>query len=167
MGYKKLIYDQEISGKPNSAKIALWNAEIFKLERLLEAHLEQIRKNYPAYYARKYEGKGIDIGSLQNALTPDESIIEYTFTDSTLYVFILNHQGLKIMRQRPKPSLYTAVPKFLTAIQSGLTIDASSQFQTFTRHASLFYDVLIKPYRNFLKCHKLIVIPEGILSHLL
>lgn len=166
MGYKKLIYDQEISGKPNSAKIALWNAEIFKLERLLEAHLEQIRKNYPAYYARKYEGKGIDIGSLQNALTPDESIIEYTFTDSTLYVFILNHQGLKIMRQRPKPSLYTAVPKFLTAIQSGLTIDASSQFQTFTRHASLFYDVLIKPYRNFLKCHKLIVIPEGILSHL-
>lgn len=166
MGYKKLIYDQEISGKPNSAKIALWNAEIFKLERLLEAHLEQIRKHYPEYYARKYEGKGINIGSLQNALNPDESIIEYTFTDSTLYVFILNHQGLKIMHQRPKPSLYTAVPQFLAAIQSGLTIDASSQFQTFTQHASLFYDVLIKPYRNFLKCHKLIVIPEGILSHL-
>ncbi len=166
MGYKKLIYDQEISGKPNAAKIELWNGEIFRLERELEAYIEQIRKDYPDYYARKYEGKGIDIRTLQKAITSDESIVEYTFTDSTLFVFILNHSGLRVMQQKPPVALYHAVPEFLSSIQSGLTVDASTQYQTFTQNASLFYDLLIKPYKSHLKSHKLIVIPEGILSHL-
>lgn len=166
MGYKKLIYDQEISGHPNPSKVELWNGEVFKLERELESHIQFIRKNYPAYYARKYEGKGIDISSLQNVITAGESIIEYTLSDSTLYVFILNKQGLRVFTQKPPVRFFSAVSEFLTAIQSGLTVDANTQYQTFVDHAHLFHEILIKPYAKFLKTPKIIVIPEGILSHL-
>ncbi len=167
MGYKKLIYDQEISGNPNAAKVELWNGEIFKLERALELHIQQIRKNYPAYYARKYEGKTFDIQLLKKILTSKESLIEYTFADSTLYVFILNSEGLRVIKQKAPSILYQAVPEYLSAIQMGLTVDASTQFLTFTKNAYLFYEMLIKPYRDFFQpSHKLIVIPEGILNHL-
>ncbi|MGC8864353.1 MAG: CHAT domain-containing protein, partial [Bacteroidales bacterium] len=143
-----------------------WNGEIFKLERELESHIQIIKKNYPSYYARKYEGKGIDISSLQNAISAAESIIEYTLSDSTLYVFILNQQGLSIFMQKPPACFFSAVPEFLTAIQAGLTVDANTQYHTFINHAYLLYEILIKPYSALLQTPKIIVIPEGILSHL-
>ena len=95
--YNKLIHDQRITEKPDHAKISLWNSRVFDLSRKQEELIESIEKNYPVYYNMKYDNSVISISGIQKKLSSNQAIVEYTLTDSVLYIFAITSKKKQLI----------------------------------------------------------------------
>jgi len=164
-GYKKLIYNEIHSTAPDDTKIELWNNSIFRIERELDNLTARIKKDYPKYYERKYEGKGILVSELQARLK-DEVILEYAFCDSILYVFVIGRNVFSLYQNAINADFFESLPVFLRVLQDGPIGDPNLQFSQFSNAALLFYNLLIKPAEAHLGKKKLIIIPDGQLAYL-
>ena len=164
-GYKKLIYNEQLSKNPINSKVDLWNAEIFNLERQLDSLLQKIQKEYPRYYANKYEGKGLQIKELQSRLN-NEVIVEYAFCDTNMYTFLVAPHSFRIFEASIDSSFYKAIPILLSIIKRGPIDDAQIQFENFTQASYLLYDNLWKPIENSIIDQKVIIVPDGLLGYI-
>lgn len=164
-GYKKLIYNEVHSSAPDEPKIELWNNSIFRIERELDELASRIKKEYPQYYERKYEGKGIRVKELQAKLK-DEVILEYAFCDSLVFIFVIGDNVFSIYQNALGPDFYESLPVFLRVLQEGPIGEPNLQFSRFTGAASLFYNLLVKPAEAHLGNKKIIIVPDGQLAYL-
>ncbi|MEM7107055.1 MAG: CHAT domain-containing tetratricopeptide repeat protein [Bacteroidota bacterium] len=86
------------SADQNSDKINLFEKKIFESKYALDSISLVLENEYPSYYSIKYDTDPIIIGELQKSLSSDQIVLEYTVTDSVLYVMRITQNDLNIHR---------------------------------------------------------------------
>lgn len=165
--YNKQIHDHKLKNKQDDEKIKLWNSRIFDLSRKQDVLVKSIEKDYPAYYNLKYDNSVISIDEVQKKLPPNQAIIEYTLTDSLLYIFAITADKKQLITSPIDSTFF----KNLQAVRQQLTGKefnnySSSDFNIFVKASNELYQILLLPLAPMLKGKDLIIVPDGELGYL-
>ena len=165
--YNKQIHDQKKTENPDEAKIKMWHGRIFDLSREQEVLIRSIEKNYPAYYNLKYDNSVISIDQIQKKLSPQQAMVEFTLTDSTLYIFAVNSGNKQLVTTRIDSSFFNN----LLLLRQQLTGKeynnyTGSDFKEFIHASFNLYQTLLLPVQSVIKGKELIIIPDGELGYI-
>jgi len=109
--------------------------------------------------------------SLQDALSPSQTVLEYFSLDSVLFIFVVNRREFTLKIVRLNESLESLVKQFNSSITSyyinpsGNSLDFKQQLKNYTEAASKLYHYLIAPVNSSLS-KELIIIPDALLGKL-
>ncbi len=164
--YKENIYEENQNEAPDSGKLTTWEAYLFQEQREHNELTKQLEKQYPDYFALKYNAGMIEPRELQPILKK-ATVLEYALSDSALYIFMIEKDKFLVKQQLIDSNFYKLVQDYLTLFQE---FDFSKQsYGSFTEYCWLskeLYNYLIQPFEDQISGNKLIIVPEGILSYL-
>jgi len=165
--YNKQIHDQKLTAKPDDSKIKMWNSRIFDLRRKQDILIKSIEKNYPAYYNLKYDNSVISIGQIQKKLSPNQALVEFTLTDSTLYIFAVNSNHKQLVTTDIDKSFFNNLLQLKQQL-TGKEFNnyTGSDFTTFVHASNELYQTLLLPVQSIFKGKELILIPDGELGYI-
>lgn len=165
--YNKQIHDQKLKLKPDEEKISLWNSKIFDLSRKQDEFIKSLEKNYPVYYNMKYDNSVISIQAIQNKLTANQAIVEFSLSDSILFTFAITQHNVQLTTRAIDSSFFDK----LQLIRQQLTGKefnnySGNDYKTFVKTSFEMYEALLLPLQGMIKGKDLIIIPDGELGYL-
>jgi CHAT domain-containing protein/Tfp pilus assembly protein PilF len=165
--YNKQIHDQQLTGNPDEEKIKMWNGRIFDLSRKQDDLIKSIEKNYPVYYNLKYDNSVISIDQIQKKLTPRQAVVEFSLTDTTLYIFAVNSHTRQLITR----SIDKTFTNNLSILRQQLTGKeynnySSTDFKAFVQASYDLYKTLLYPVQSIIQGKELILIPDGELGYI-
>jgi CHAT domain-containing protein/tetratricopeptide (TPR) repeat protein len=165
--YKEKIYEENKELSPDSSKIKTWNNYLFSNQRAYDQLVKLFEKNYPGYYALKYDNTVSKPGELQKALPRNTTLVEYALSDSALYTFVIANGEYHFVSQKVDSNFYMQVENYLKEYhQFDFSKQYYSRFTEFCWNNKEIYDVLIKPVAPYINNENLVIVPDGILSFL-
>ena len=132
--YKKRLYEERQRAIPDSSKLGIWQGKLISLSQQLDSLNNVIRDKFPEY-ALKYNNEVIDLAGVKEGLDVDQALVEYSFTDTSMFIFLIERDTHFISRISIGPDFYT-------------NVDVLSQFLRFTRGQLIHY---IRLYYSLLK----------------
>jgi CHAT domain-containing protein len=134
--------------------------ELSSKTKLHEELVLSLEKNYPKYFALKYDYSTASIESVQNALEENEVMLDYLMLDSFVLIFAIEQNSLtcKLIPHLLKET-NTSIVKFLRSIRK-------NEIQDIQFAGSYLYELLIEPLKDILSDKDLIVIPDGFLNNI-
>lgn len=140
--------------------------ELFTSKTAYESLITHLEQNYPEYYNLKYDFKVLSIEEVQQALKPNEAIIEYFNSNDQTYAFTIT-QDTASFNTLPLVSL-AQIEKFRVTLMGDATnINPTKTYATYTESAyQLYQQILALPLSNIdtLKINTLRIIPDGFLN---
>lgn len=171
--YTSMLFEENHLDKPDSQKLNLYSAKIFKYNEEYSKMIESFEKNYPQYYALKYENKVAGINEIQSRLKAKEVVIEYYIGEpenpedtGDIYRFVISKDSVTFTRK----DIDTQFEKNIQSVHDFLVSrdylnTKKRDFTNYTRSAySLFEELLGSTYNN-LRGKSLTIIPHGKLSY--
>jgi len=122
-------------------------------------YLDYIEKNYPKYYALKYEQKLSSLDDLQAGLKYQETFVNYVIVDSLIHVLAIDDKEIIYETTRTPSSFKGGIARYVSSLKGKKT-------DVFLRYSNILYDVLIKPIKDKVMDRDLIVIPDGPLNYI-
>ena len=171
--YNALIRNESVLPVPDTNKIAYWKDQQFDLNRVLEKTVEKIEKDYPRFTDKLKRGNIMPIETIQANLKPDDSLIEYVFSDEDeegdrkLYEFVITPKDLVCHTE--------LIDSVMSAELSGLKAQLFNQFggnsgidkyNQMNHRLFKAYHLLIQPIEKYFTGKQLIIIPDDQLSYL-
>ncbi len=161
-----LFYKNKISEEQNkntnmdSSKIKIWQDKEFVLHREYEKLTNEFEKNYKQYYNLKYSLITKSPQDLQEKVINDSTVlVEYFMGDSTIFIFRLTKNDFDIISVK-KDRIFDDQ---INLMRSGII---ERDYNLYTKNAYRLYQILIEPIIKKIKVKNLIIIPDGILSHI-
>ena len=149
--------------KRDSLLISEFESRFFDLNRRYEKLIERFERDYPKYYALKYQTRGITIPELQQQLDEQTSILEYFAGDSAIYIFTISKSQFDVTAL-PKDTLLESQ---VEQLRSGITQNhGEGDYQLYTRNAYQLYQKLFQPIEPQLRGQKILIIPDGVLNNI-
>lgn len=122
--------------------------------------IEYFEKNYRKYYELKYKARPLSIPDMRQALEPTAALIEYFFTNGTVYIFVLTRDSIEAVSQPVAADFHENLTGFYNSIKK-------IEEKNFLNLSHYLYQVLIKPVRHLLiDKERLIIIPHGQLHYI-
>jgi len=171
--YNALIRNESAVSKPDTVKLSYWKDQLFSLNRAQDKNFETIDKVDPRVTDKLKRGNIIELKTLQAKLKPDESLIEYFFSEAEenigrkLYEFVVTPKDLFCHAE--------LIDSTLTADLSGLRAQLTNQFteekgidnyNKMNQRLFKAYTVLIQPLEKYFNGKQLVIIPDEGLSYL-
>ena len=137
--------------------------------------IQQLERDYPAYYQLKYADQAITIPTIQNELlTENQALIEYVSTEKALYSFIIRKDTVILYRSNQasgdhlsnltKDMTRNGFLKYRTAISTSVEA-AKPAKQKYIASANQLYKYLFPWTPDFEGIEHLIIIPDGVLGY--
>ncbi len=165
--YKKLLYNEELSSKPDEEKISLWRSKLLALTQQKDALEEFLNKNYHAYFNLKYNTDVINIYELQKKLDDQQTLIEYSLLDSTMFIFLVTKQSYEIKKINVDSNFYNCLNYIIKTTSNNNFADFGAQsFNKFVYSSHILYNFLISPIAKNIQGEHLTIIPSASLSYL-
>ena len=171
--YSNLIQNELALIKPDTAKIAFWKDQQFDLNRDLEKTIELTEKNYPRFIDKIKKGNIIGIEAIQVNLKPDDSLIEYLFSEKDekgsrkLYEFVITPTDLichtEIIDSTLSANFTLLKDRLLNQYIPGKGLANYNQLNQLLYGA---YRILIQPLEKHFAGKQLIIIPDDDISYL-
>ncbi len=171
--YNNLIQNELALIKPDTAKIAFWKDQQFALSRDLEKTIEQTEKKYPRFIDKIKKGNIIGIAEIQANLKPDDSLIEYLFSEKDekgsrkLYEFVITPTDLichtEIIDSTLSANFSLMKDRLLNQYTPGKGLANYNQLNQLLFDA---YRILIQPLEKHFAGKQLIIIPDDDISYL-
>ncbi|MFN0035779.1 MAG: CHAT domain-containing protein, partial [Saprospiraceae bacterium] len=73
------------------------NAQIFEKKEAQAQLRAFFEKNYPDYFCLKYERQTSSLAKTQQLLAPQQTLLEYFVGDSSIFVFVVQRQGSRVV----------------------------------------------------------------------
>ena len=112
--YDKKIKQEEYKKEEeqNQKGLMEWHGKFFDYKQEYDTLIEQLEKDYPDYYALKYEVKTASVGDLQQTLygQADTMLLQYFIGDENLYIFAITANNYKTY-ELPKPNDFEELAK--------------------------------------------------------
>jgi CHAT domain-containing protein/Tfp pilus assembly protein PilF len=165
--FNNFIYQENQKKNPDKSKTALWSDKVFSLRLSYDSMLSSYKKLYPEFFRLKYDYSTIPADSLLKWLPSDQAIIEYHFSDSLLYCFVLADHILTSVKCGKKDTIIQNLNTLLQQFSRQDYFNAGpEEFKTITSVSSNLYDILIRPFESKIKDKRLVIIPDGQLGYL-
>lgn len=164
--YKKKIYEERQRAVPDSEKLGLWQGKLLDISQRLDSIGSYIRLTYPEF-ASKYDNEVISIDLVQQLLSADEVLIEYSFNDTSMFVLLISDEFEYFIR-KPIDGTFMESMDVLGAFLrnndfAGNTYD---DYKSYTEAAYALYEVLLEPLEDMIGNRQLIIIPDGELGYI-
>ncbi|MCG8327673.1 MAG: CHAT domain-containing protein [Chitinophagales bacterium] len=143
------------------------NENLFGKKEDLAKLYRQLESNNPDYYETKYAFIPEDEQSLKNVLTSEEALIEYVFTDSLLYTFVLTpEKQFKLYQSKISNGFAKQVDELNALLQNSAMLRKSSR-ERFIQLSHQLYQALIQPIADDIKDkNRLIIIGDGLTNYI-
>jgi CHAT domain-containing protein/Tfp pilus assembly protein PilF len=153
--YNSLVAQEMERTNPDSARLDALNNKLFTLYRRQDSLVRALERNYPVYYNIKYRQESFNIWSLQQQLKRNQAIVEYTITDSLLYIFTLTHKDTEMHTFPIDRSFHQLLTTYIDDFQSEFL-----DYDNYTHQAHQLYQYLIEPLTSVTNKKELIIIPD-------
>lgn len=163
--FRKLVYNEEQKQKPNTERINFLESRYFELSRKYDSLVKTIEKDYPDYYALRYDKQVVSVQEVKDQLGTDETLLEYVLTDAHLYVFSANKDNIYLYRTNAA-GIIEDVSAMLDHTKPDLAAHRLEDYHGFVSRSQQLYEQLIQPFEHRVKGKRLIIIPDGILGYL-
>lgn len=172
--YTSMLFEENHLEKPDSQKVNLYSAKIFKFNEEYNRLIDSFEKSYPQYYALKYENKVVGINDIQSKLSIRQALVEFyvkepelTANDGELYRFVITKDSLSFSKDNIDYSYVKniqSVHDFLT--NPNYLYTKKKDFVEYSIAAFGLYEKLLKPMARKIKGKDLTVIPHDKLSYI-
>jgi len=155
---KRIAYGEQFLKKANSETEKIqWRTFLLNENRLYENHIEQLEKDFPAYYNLKYKKNTLTSQELQALLPDSTALLHYFVSDKyeEVYLFVIQPKKLHVVRKAKDENL----DKQLTAWRNSIRYQIQKQYVDFG-------NVLSKQLlpNKLPKQTSFVIIPDGRLS---
>lgn len=165
--YKEQIYEESLEITPNNKKLDTWRNYLLSYTRKQNELIALLENNYPEYYALKYKQNTPTIKDVQEVIDENTTIIEYTLTDSVLYVFNIQKNESSLFEVKTDSLFLASVYDFLNSFKKFSYLNqGKSTFLNFEKMSHDLYKSLLAPYHSNELTEHLIIIPDDVLSYI-
>lgn len=161
------ISDENQKPNPDQLKIEEWKENLLKYTRRRDSLILIFEKQYPDYYALKYNTRSASLSDVPNIVGRDGNYINYVVSDSLVYIFVVNRKYSRLIVEKADSSFLNNITQFRRLITMSAPSDnASLNFKLFQTTGYGLYETLVEPVRPFLISDKVIISPDNILSYI-
>ncbi|MGK0363898.1 MAG: CHAT domain-containing protein [Saprospiraceae bacterium] len=153
-------YEQKIALNGNN-QIGLYQKKLFDANRNMEGYLDELEKNYPNYYSEQYKSLEISINDIQQKLDTTTLLIEYSISDTVLFIHAIAYGKHQIIRTELTEEDLAIFGQMRKLLQNPLLQQRVNR-NKFIAQSHQLYNLLIAPVADFCKGKKnLMIVPEG------
>lgn len=165
--YRELVYEERKKASPDREKIAEWQNVLFTLNEEYNQMVLRFEKDYPDYYALKYDTKTISIEDLQKQLEENDLLIEYSISDSALFTFTISKKGFEIKRQEiSKENFDFHIEEVRNCLKTNdFSNNSSDYYKRYTKSAHHLYQQLMQPNEDLLQGKNLLIVPDDKMAY--
>lgn len=165
--YNRLIYEENQKEQPDQNKLRFWDSRTFELEARYDSLIHVLGRDYPEYYNLKYSEPSIRSEQIQKQLEPGRLLIEYTLTDTLLYIFIISHEQFELVTHKIGPAFFDNI-RTLTASTSSQELMSirKDDYLSYTAAAHQLYKDLLLPVEKVSRARNLIIIPDNEIGYI-
>ena len=153
-----------LTSKEDHQRAKDWKGQLFKLKGELEMLTDGFEKNYPRFYAQKYQTTSFDIIAGQHYLADiEQAAVEYFVGERNIYGFVIWAEGLEVFEIKYEEELFDAVETLRRSIdQIPEDQDVLKNYQDFGSTAYELYAKLLEPALEYLPAtiRSLKIIPD-------
>lgn len=165
--YKDQIYEEQRSVKPDKAKLSIWNNYLFEFTREQEELKNFLEKNYADYFNLKYKSTTVKIESIQDIIDNNTTVIEYSVTDSILYIFEITKESAEMFSVAIDTNFFTDISDFLNKFRHfNFIAQGKTTFNEYINLTNSIYTVILAPTDQSGLKENIVIIPDDILSYL-
>jgi CHAT domain-containing protein/lipopolysaccharide biosynthesis regulator YciM len=172
--YTSMLFEENHTVNPDSQKVNLYNAKIFKFNEEYNKLIKSFEKLYPRYYTFKYENRVVGINEIQAKLGKHDALIEYFMREpdyeqsiGELYRFVITNDSVSFSMNNIDPAFLNniqLVRDFL--VNPNYLFTKKKDFVSYSKSAYSLYENLIKPVAPNLMGKDLTIIPHDKLSYI-
>ena len=172
--YTSMLFEVNHSEKPDSQKVNLYSAKIFKFNEEYNKLVDSFEKSYPRYYAFKYENKVIGIQEIQSKINTRQALVEFyvkepDFLESTgeLYRFVITTDSVSFSMEKINSTYLKniqTVHDFL--VNPNYLFTKKKDYVNYAVSGYGLYETLLKPIANKIIGKDLTIIPHDKLSYI-
>jgi CHAT domain-containing protein/tetratricopeptide (TPR) repeat protein len=165
--YNELLYKERLKKTPDNEKVRNLQSYLLHNNEQYERFKTNLEKNYKNYYQLKYLSPYNTISEIQDHLNKNTSILEYSLTDSSLYIFQIDKENAQFFTFPIDSSFYQNANTFLNQFKNFNYIAQGKNIYTeYQQSGTALYNYLIgQADTSTLKKH-LVIIPDNILSYI-
>jgi pentatricopeptide repeat protein len=165
--YNKFLFDEKQKPRADQQKVKLWSGKVFEINQKYDSLVKVIEEKYPSYYNLKYNNEVITSASILEHIQPNQAMVEYTLTDTSLYTLVFADKQMHLFNIKIDSTFRKDIRRLrdLTAAEGNQDFSHSNLDQ-FAAAASHLYDVLIAPCKNVVKNKRLIIIPDAEIGYI-
>jgi len=161
------ISDESNGKRPNQTIISEWKEGLLQATRERDSLILVFEKQYPDYYALKYNTRMIGLKEIPSIVGKDGNYINYILSDTILYTFVVNRKNQQLFSIPVDSSFISDIRQFRQLLSMPLpTDDAALKFKEFQLVGYRLYKKLIDPIKSSLISDKIFISPDNILSYL-
>ena len=171
--YTSMLYEENHVEKPDSQKVNLFSAKIFKFKEEYNRLIDSFERSYPRYYAFKYENRVIGIQEIQSEINSRQALVEFyvkepDFVTSTgeLYRFVITKDSVSFSMEKINSTYLKdiqTVHDFL--VNPNYLFTRKKDFVNYAVSGYGLYKVLLRPIANKISGKELTIIPHDKLSY--
>lgn len=165
--YNRYIYEERQKTQANEGKIRFWESKVFELEGRYDSLVKVLENDYPDYYQLKYKEPDVSVATIQKQLEKGRAVIEYTLTDTILYIFVITRNKFDLVTQTIDSSFIKNIQILRDATASGDLLSIKMQdYLDYSGAAFALYNDLIRPCNQLIDEKKLIIIPDSEIGYI-
>jgi CHAT domain-containing protein len=165
--YKSLIYKENQNKQPDTEKTRYWENQLFNLKLQYDSLVSYLENLYPSFFKLRYDNTVVSIKDVQDILAPDQAMLEYAITDSSLFIFAITKDDFEVFKSVSSKDLRQRLTTLASLFKGRQLIEyTESDYATYTTLASGLYEDLILPARELVNGRRLIIIPDAELGYL-
>jgi len=172
--YTSMLFEENHAEKPDSQKINLYSAKIFKFNEEYHKLIDSFEKLYPRYYSFKYENKVVGIQEIQSKLSKREALIEFYIkepdvehTEGELFRFVITSDSVSLSMDNFDSTFLNNVQlvrDFL--VNPNYLFTKKKDFVNYSISGYSLFEKLLKPVVSKLYGKDLTIIPHDKLSYI-
>lgn len=160
------LVDEKAKPKPSSQRLTFYENHMLKLMLEHDSLIRQMETSFPKYYSMKYDRNVVTPAELISQLGSEELMLEYTLTDSLLFIISVDHQALDIHRIKIDSGFFESLNHLVRIKDFKLASQTREDYDQFIAHALNLGEYLIQPVANRMVNKRLVIIPDGLLGYL-
>ena len=168
----KIISEERKKSNIDKEKTKLWANSLLNLEDEYKEIINRFEKDYPAYFALKYDTKNTTIKEIRNNFLNDENaLLEFFVGEDNVYLFCITKSNLEIFKLKKSDSFSKNISR-LRSIIGQSPINDKGNFKSdqneFMQLSHQFYKTYLEDAIKMLPegIEHLIIIPDDILAFL-
>lgn len=172
--YTAMLFEENHLAIPDSQKINLYSAKIFKYNADYNKLVDSFEKLYPRYFAFKYENKVTGIGEIQSVLSGRQALVEYFVKEpeynasrGELYRFLVTNDSVDFSMQEIDHTYLEniqTVHNFLT--NPNYLFTKKKDYVNYSVSGYGLYELLLKPIASKISGKDLTIVPHDKLSYI-
>ena len=164
--YKKKLYEEKQGLSQDSLKLARLQGKLLNLSQQLDSLDDVIREDFPEF-ATKYNNEVIGLEGVMNGLDSEHVLVEYSLSDSSLFIFVVSNNDYYITSLLIDSSFHEnvdALSRFLR--NNDFNNNTIDDYRSYLHAGYYLYQTFLLPVEEQILGKKLIIIPDGELGYI-